>query len=57
MYFVFMYKNGTMKPAEIVLKREKEKQGRKVGEDDLIRIYCKHICKCLNVSLCTTTIC
>jgi hypothetical protein len=41
------YENRTMKPVEIVLRREKELR-EKDGEVNLIKIHCKHICKCHN---------
>jgi hypothetical protein len=45
---VYVYKNRSMKPVEIVLRR-----GRKKRENDgggKSKIYCKHICKYHNVS-------
>jgi hypothetical protein len=51
MCFVSIYENRSMKPVEIVLRREGKKEGV-----NLTKIYCKHICKC-HMSLCTTIIC
>jgi hypothetical protein len=46
---VLWYENRTMKPVEIVLRRGK----REIRENDvgvnLIKVYCKHICKCHDV--------
>jgi hypothetical protein len=39
---------GTMKPVEIVLRRQE-----KVGGVDLIKKYYKHTCKGYNISPCT----
>jgi hypothetical protein len=48
MYFMYMYKSRIMKPVEIVLG----KAGREMRENDggvnLIKLHCKHICKCHN---------
>jgi hypothetical protein len=35
MYFASIYENRRIKPVEIVLRREEQKEGK---------IYCKHIC-------------
>jgi hypothetical protein len=51
MYFAFVYENRTIKEEEGRGMREKD------GGVNLIKIYCKHICKCHNVSLCATIIC
>jgi trehalose utilization protein len=56
MYFVYVYENRTMKPIEDVLRRGGECK-RMVEGMNLIKIHCKHICKCYNESLyCTTNI-
>jgi hypothetical protein len=39
-----MYEHRTMKPVEIILRRG-EGLREKNGGGDLIKIYCKHICK------------
>jgi hypothetical protein len=52
-----IYENRRMKPVEIVLRRGKRGRGRMMERVNLIKIYCKHICRYHNVSLCTTIIC
>jgi hypothetical protein len=51
LYFVYVYENRAMKP--VVLGRE----GKMTEEKNLIKIHCKHICKCRNDIPCTTNIC
>jgi hypothetical protein len=50
MYFVYVYENRIMKPAENFLRRGKGWEGIMEGVN-LIKIYCKHLCKCHSVSL------
>jgi hypothetical protein len=50
MYFVYLYKNKTMKPVKIVLRRVRA-GGRMMEWMNLIKTYCKHICKCHNETL------
>jgi hypothetical protein len=40
---IFMYENRIMKPAEIFLRE------RRMERVNLIKIYCKHICKCITI--------
>jgi hypothetical protein len=47
---LYMYENRTVKPVEIVL-RWGEGWGRMMRGVNLIKIHCKHICKCHNVYL------
>jgi hypothetical protein len=57
MYFVVMYKNRTNKHVEIFLRLvREEKLGRTRDAVEPIKIYGIHkdICKCHNVSSCTT---
>jgi hypothetical protein len=58
MYFVSIYENRRMKPAEIVLRRgggeKRENDGDGEGKS---KICGKHIYKYHNVSPCTTIIC
>jgi hypothetical protein len=56
MYFVFIYENRRMKPAEIVLRRGEGRRRRIMEGVNLIKIFHKHIYK-YNVSLYTTIIC
>jgi hypothetical protein len=49
MYFGFIDENRRMKPVEIVLGREGE-GGRTMEGVNVIKIYCKHICKYHNAS-------
>jgi hypothetical protein len=44
-----MHENRTMKPVDIVLRRGRENKGEKEGVN-LIKIYCKHLCKYPNVA-------
>jgi hypothetical protein len=46
--FLFAYENRTLKPVEIVLRRGKER--RKNQGVNLVKIYCKYMCKFYNVS-------
>jgi hypothetical protein len=55
MYFVSIYKKRRMKPVEIVLRRWGEGKRENDGGNKS-KIYCKHICKYQNASLCTTII-
>jgi hypothetical protein len=48
--FCFIYENRKMKLVEIVLRREEGKTRRTMEGVNLIKIYCKHICKYHNVS-------
>jgi hypothetical protein len=57
MYFVFVYENRTQKLVEIILRRWEEGLGKTMEGMNLIKIYCKHICKSHNVSPCTIIIC
>jgi hypothetical protein len=43
-----------MRPAEIFLRSGREGVKENNGRVNLIKIYCKHICKCHNATLCTT---
>jgi hypothetical protein len=56
MYFVFIYENKKMKSVKIVLRR-----GEGIRENDggvnLIKIYCKNVCKYRNAAPQTTIIC
>jgi hypothetical protein len=54
--FLFIYENRRMKSIEIVLRRGRGTTNNDGGVN-LIKIYCKHICKCHNVSACATIIC
>jgi hypothetical protein len=47
--FVFIFENRT-NSVEIVLRSGKERRGRRMEGVNLIKIYCKHIYKCHNVS-------
>jgi hypothetical protein len=49
-YYVFMYENGAMRPAETSLRREVIKE--KDGGVNLTKICCNHYCKCHNVPKC-----
>jgi hypothetical protein len=53
MYFVFIYGNRIVKSVEIVLRRHGEGMRENDGVVNLIKIYCKHLCKCHNVVPCT----
>jgi hypothetical protein len=55
-HFVFMYENISIKFVEF-LRSGKGEWGIIVEGINLIKIYGKHICKCHNVSPCTTIIC
>jgi hypothetical protein len=46
MSFVFMYENRIVKPVEIVLRRGKRGKRADNGGVNLIKLHCKHICKC-----------
>jgi hypothetical protein len=46
-----MYGNRTMKPVEIILRREEGRQGRVMEGLNVIKIYHKHIFKYHNVQL------
>jgi hypothetical protein len=48
MSFLYLHENRTMKPVEIVLKRGAGGWGKILEGVNLIKIYCKHICKCHN---------
>jgi hypothetical protein len=50
-YYVFMFENGTRRPAETVLRRGKGDKIRSREGMNLTNIYCKHFCKCQNVPL------
>jgi hypothetical protein len=47
-----LYSCMKMKPIEIILRKGKGMRENNGGVN-LIKIYCKHICKCHNVSPCT----
>jgi hypothetical protein len=53
----FVYENRTMKLVETILSRGEKGDERMMEGVNLIKTYCKHICKCHNVSPCTTIIC
>jgi hypothetical protein len=46
---VFMYENRRMKRADIVLRSGGERMRKTNGWVNLIKMYCKHICKYHNV--------
>jgi hypothetical protein len=46
MYFLWAYENRTMKLVEIVLRRRGEGMRENDGRINIIKIHCKHICKC-----------
>jgi hypothetical protein len=48
MYFIYLYENRTMKPAENVLRSEEVGGGGTMEGVNLTKVYCKHICKCHN---------
>jgi hypothetical protein len=48
--FCIMYEDRKMKPIEVVLRRGKGWWGWTMEQMKLIKIYCKHICKCHNIS-------
>jgi hypothetical protein len=50
MFFVFVYENRTMKPIEIVLRKGRSGDEGEWWGVNLIKIDCKYICKCCNVS-------
>jgi hypothetical protein len=56
MYFIFICENKTMKPVEMVL-RGKEEWERMMEGVNLIKVYCKHIYRCHNITPCATIIC
>jgi hypothetical protein len=56
MYFAFMYENTIMKSVEIVQRRGKGMR-EMMEEVNPIKIYCKHMYKCHNVSSPTTITC
>jgi hypothetical protein len=45
-----MYENGKMRPVETILRMEGGGIKENDGGDELTKIYCKHFCKCHNVS-------
>jgi hypothetical protein len=56
--FVFIYENGRMKLAEIVLRRWGLGRGRMMEKVKLAKTYCKHVCKYHNICIpCTSIIC
>jgi hypothetical protein len=56
MYFVYVYENRIMKSVEIVLRRGEGGMRDKDEGVNLIKVYCKHICKCDTESPCTINI-
>jgi hypothetical protein len=55
MYFLHMYKDGTMKPVEVILRRGTGKRENK-GWMDQTGVHCTHIWKCHNETPCLTII-
>jgi hypothetical protein len=49
MYFVYVYENRTMAPADIVLRSEG--RGENDGGVNLIKMHCEHICKFHNETI------
>jgi hypothetical protein len=55
MYFLFVHKEGELKPGEIILKREQGMRDNDGGYT-LSEVHCMHIWKCHNEAPCTTLI-
>jgi hypothetical protein len=52
MKFLYSYKNKTMRPVAIVLRR---REGMRMMEGvNVTKLHCKHIWKCHNETPCTT---
>jgi hypothetical protein len=49
MYFAYMYEYRIIKAPEIVLRRRRKEMKKNDGGVNIIKIHCKHICKCHNV--------
>jgi hypothetical protein len=50
-----MYEYGTLKPAKVILRRERGKRENN-GEDEPNGVHCMYIWKCHNENPCTTII-
>jgi hypothetical protein len=57
MYFISIYENRRMKPADIALRKGEGGKGRTTEGVNLTKVYCKDIGKYYDISSCTTILC